>query len=57
MFFIHEPVAVVLRKLGGITDGSGVCTGGILKNASVTSTSTLCDTAKPALTPTLPPQN
>jgi ankyrin repeat protein len=50
MFFIHDKVADVLLSLGGTSDGSGVCTPGILKSASVESKSTLCETAPPAET-------
>lgn len=45
MFFIHENVATVLRKLGGESDGSGVCTGTLLERASVNVKSTVCEPA------------
>jgi ankyrin repeat protein len=42
MFFIHDSVAKVLRDAGSKSDGTGVCTPGIKKSASV---SALCDDA------------
>ncbi|MBM3778226.1 MAG: hypothetical protein FJW23_08305 [Acidimicrobiia bacterium] len=55
MFFIHENVAKVLRELGGTSDGSGICTPGILERASVNSRSTVCEDAGTRPTPTAPP--
>ena len=45
MFFIHDTVAKVLKDAGAKSDGSGVCTSGIRKAASVTNT--LCDDTPP----------
>lgn len=45
MFFIHDTVAKVLKDAGAKSDGSGVCTSGIRKAASVTTT--LCEDAPP----------
>jgi ankyrin repeat protein len=50
MFFIHDKVAEVLGALGGTSDGSGVCTPGILKSASVNTKSTVCESVPPAAT-------
>ena len=48
MYFIHESVAEALRPLGGTSDGSGVCTPGILESASVNTKSTVCESAQAA---------